>query len=335
MPCCMGLCAFVLPFRSQVGFMMSPDLWKHLALPFVVCMVGTLAALYLLYEYVEQPQQEFMESRGWPEWLCVALSYLLIPIEVAVCNLVLFALFFGKVTTQIQEAVLEARGVDRKLVELCGVDVLNDGGFFTGLCNNIVFLFLQLLCMVATFQWHAIPGIGQIMWVACSGWVRPWELLAEKLPLIGYRHCGSQTCHVITHIFSYVSFGFVAFMLELCPFINLFTIPGNAYASALLFEGFVDEGRVGPDCLPVSNNNNNKPNNNGNYLPVLNKHGNDKFALLDQQQCSVKKGSSRNLKGAHQMAADPSLSNQLSRSNTSKTVSSGSSLFSAAISVFS
>jgi len=306
----MGLCAWWLPVQGQFGFLMSPDLWKHLALPFVVCMVGTLAALYLLYEYAELPQQEFMEAQGWPEWLCVGLSYLLIPIEAAVCNLVLFAMLFGQVTSQIQEAVLEARGVDRKLEELCGVDVLSDEGFFTGLCNNMVFLVLQLICMVATFYWHTIPGIGQVLWVAGSGWVRPWELLAEKLPLIGYRHCGSQTCHVISHIFSYATFGFTAFMLELIPFVNFFTSCGNAYASALLFEGFVDEGRVGPDYLPASNNN--KPSNNlndlGNYL---NKAGNNKKGML-------KKGSSTSLKGAQQMARQPS--NQLSRGNTSKSV---------------
>lgn len=331
---CMGLCAWFLPFQGQLGFLMSPDLWKHLALPFVVCMVGTLAALYLLYEYVEWPQQEFMEARGWPDWLCVALSYMLIPIEAAVLNLVLFALLFGQVTNQIQEAVLEARGVDRKLVELCGVDVLTDGGFFTGLCNNMVFLFLQLFCMVATFQLHAVPGLGQILWVALSGWVRPWELVAEKLPLIGYRHCGSQTCHLITHFFSYVTFGFVAFMLELCPFVNFFTIAGNAYASALLFEGFVDEGRIGPDYLPASNNKPNNWNNLDNYLPVSNKAGNNKKGVPRKHgNEELPKSNSRNLKGARQMAREPS--NQLSRSNTSKSASSGSSLFSAAFSVFS
>mmetsp|Transcript_114693 Transcript_114693/g.222755 ORF Transcript_114693/g.222755 Transcript_114693/m.222755 type:complete len:465 (+) Transcript_114693:110-1504(+) len=261
---CMGLCACFLPIQGQLGFLMSPGLWGLLALPFVACIAVTLTAFYLLTEYAEGPQEKMMEELGWPDWLCVALSYLLIPIEAAMCSLVLFALLFGQVTNQIQEAVLEARGVDRKLIDLCGVDVLTDAGFFTGLCNNILFLLLSLFCMVATFHLHTMPGLGQVLWVASCGWVRPWELVAEKLPLIGYRHCGSQTCHVIRHCFSYVSFGFVAFMLELCPLVNFFTIAGNAYASALLFEGFVDEGYIGPDYLPASNSNNNNNTRGGN-----------------------------------------------------------------------
>lgn len=228
-----------------------------MALPFAITIVGTVASLILLYEYAEAPQQAFLEKRGWPEGLCVFLGYLLIPVEAAMINLVVFALLFGKVTSTIQESVLRAHGVEVKLMQLYGVDTLSDGSMLTGLINNLIFLVLQLTLLVATLQFHAIPGLGQVLWVACSGWVRPWELVAELLPLIGYRHCGSQVSHVIWHMFSYVTFGFVAFTLELCPFVNLFFIAGNAYGSALLFEGFVDEGKVGPDYLRVSSSNNN------------------------------------------------------------------------------
>merc|ERR1712232_1232363 len=114
------------------------------------------------------------------------------------------------------------RGVKQKLRELYGIDDIADAGFATGVCNNCFFVVLQLAITVTTFEMQVVPGLGQLAWVMLSGWVRPWEMLAELMPTIGYRSTWSQFCHILGHPFSYVGFGAVAFVLECLPFVNIF-----------------------------------------------------------------------------------------------------------------
>merc|ERR1712194_257795 len=59
---------------------------------------------------------------------------------------------------------------------------------------------------------------------------------------------------MLAHPLSYIGFGCTAFVICLTPFANVLFAGGIAYGAALLFEGFVDEGSMGPDGLPVPTN---------------------------------------------------------------------------------
>jgi len=223
--------------------------------PFIVAVVCTVAALYMLWEYVEVPQKLLLESWGLPDAASVVLSVVLVPAEAALLNVVLFQLLFSKVPDAIMKAVLAERNVGKKLLQQYGVQEIVSAGILSNTVDAIFFLVLQAAVMISAAPLHAVAGLGQVCWVASCGWVRTWDLLADTLPLIGFRSTWAQSWHVVQHIPSYVGFGTVAFTLELVPFANILFIGGNAYGAALLFESFVDRGEQGPDPLPVPSNN--------------------------------------------------------------------------------
>mmetsp|Transcript_1263 Transcript_1263/g.3000 ORF Transcript_1263/g.3000 Transcript_1263/m.3000 type:complete len:311 (-) Transcript_1263:9-941(-) len=250
-------CPCLLPIWGMLMFTISPKLWVHMALPFLVAIVGTLAALYLLWEYVEKPQMLALEKLALPASASLVLSVVLIPVEAALINLVLFHLLFGQVAGKITATVLKDRGAEKKLRDWYGVQELSDTGAgpLDGICSSAFFVVLQLILMIATSPMHVVAGPGQVAWIAVNGWVRTWDLVAEQLPVIGFRFKSSQFSHVLRRAFSYVAFGAVAFAFELLPFANIFLVGGNAYGAALLYEGFLDSRDQGPDGLPLPTNN--------------------------------------------------------------------------------
>jgi len=65
---CMGLCACFLPMQGQFGFLMSPHLWQHVALPFAVCLTDrrlTAAKTGLLLDLKDRVRAN-NEHNVWP-----------------------------------------------------------------------------------------------------------------------------------------------------------------------------------------------------------------------------------------------------------------------------
>jgi len=248
----MGVQAFLLPIRGQCGFLLRPSLWRHVVAPFLVTSTFTLVALWVLFAFAYWPQVLKLVSFGVEQAMAEMLVMILTFIECSFLSLFLFMLLFGAVTGQIMISVLEERGVDEKLWTKFGVE-LKDNTVLGDACDKVAFQMFRLPLMVLTGPLMAIPVIGPVLWQLVNGCMYTWELVTNLLPFIGFESFGKQFVgHIFQNVGTYSSFGFVALLLEMVPFLNILFVFGNAVGAALLFETFVDEApphrllKVGP-----------------------------------------------------------------------------------------
>merc|ERR1712228_665818 len=107
---------------------------------------------------------------------------------------------------------------------------------------GVAFQIIRLPLMILTGPLIGIPTVGPLLWQLANGWIYTWELVTNLLPFIGFQSFSDQFVgHALHNVGSYSSFGFVALLLEMIPFLNVFFVFGNAVGAALLFEQFVDQ----------------------------------------------------------------------------------------------
>lgn len=230
---------------------MRPDLLKKMLVPMLVMTVITVALLIILPIFAHAPQVKLMEARGWNPTMCHILGVIIIPAEVGLGSYITFTMAFGMVTSEIKQAAIVARGVDKKILERYNLEELPTTTKIQDMATNVQFMIMQIIVMICTFPMNVAPGIGQGFWILWNGWLVTWEGQADLLPMIRYGSKLSQIKHMFCHLVSYFGFGFVAFAICLIPLANIAWAGGIAYGHGLLFEAFVDYGDDGPDPLPV------------------------------------------------------------------------------------
>mmetsp|Transcript_21175 Transcript_21175/g.49222 ORF Transcript_21175/g.49222 Transcript_21175/m.49222 type:complete len:286 (-) Transcript_21175:113-970(-) len=248
----MGFCACVLPIWGTFIFVLNPNLWKPLIWPFIVVLGITIAAFVLIPMYGLKPQQDYLHQKfdeyNVDQRVVDVISYLLVPLEAGLISCIIFLWLFGSVKAGIINQVLKDRGVHDKLMQRNDWQEMptDAGGPSSGLL-----MFLQAILMVGTLPINFWPLVGQVLYFYINGWMSVWQDVSSFLPLIGYSAVGTQLKHVLCHPISYSCFGFVSFASSVIPFANIVLCGPMACGVALLFEGFVGEGRDGPDPLPV------------------------------------------------------------------------------------
>lgn len=229
-----------LPIVGAAKFLVRPYLWPQLIIPYLVSLVATILFLLLLFGFALHPQVQFLDQLGTPSWASYAIGIVLVLLETGILTLWIFVVLFGNVQYVITRRALEELGVIDRISANHNIRVLKELPCAMSAVHSCQFFMGRVPLMLLTLPLHSVPVIGQCAWQLCNGWLHAWELLSEFLPLVNLRSCGEQAGHVRQHFCTYASFGFLAMLFEMIPFVNIIFIAGNAYGAALLFESLYD-----------------------------------------------------------------------------------------------
>lgn len=233
--------SWTLPLFGAGYFVVRPRLWIKAICPILVSLVATVVSLVLLFTFALQPQERFLEQDlGWPVWLSWPAAVLMVLAEVAILNIIVLLVLFAGVQSQIIRIVLEERGVLEKVRRERGLDALPEANCCRDMGHGLLFILARLPLMLLTLPLHAVPVLGQIVWVCLNGWLYTWELEAEVMVMFeDFHRCNEQCNYVRKRFCSFFGFGAVAMSLELVPFVGPWIFfASNACGAALLAEIF-------------------------------------------------------------------------------------------------
>lgn len=248
--------AVVLPLWGSLGFVLSPRLWKHAVFPMLVTLPLTILILTLLFMYAFGPQEEYLNSHGWPSWLSRSTAVVAVLIEDGLVSLFIFTVFFTFVATNITSDVLIEKGVVARLQQdhavdeenyfvhrMHGVAGMQDLGCMRSIRNALCFLALRLPLWLLSLPFIlAFPLVAP--WVVLplfDGWAYTWSLLTDFLAMIHISNCKSQARYVREHMLPIALFGFTAMFFQLVPGLGVLFLFGAPYGVALLFERFLED----------------------------------------------------------------------------------------------
>lgn len=259
-----NFCPCITPVWGALIFLMRPSMWKFMVGPLLISLVLTIGVLVVLYipavEDWEVTQLESLSEEYEPslfgknfteifnednrESVKVGLK-VAAPFEAALAAYIGFQALFSKVFGKIAMLCLKDRPAYTDFLEKHNLNHNDepDGGPWGCACGTIV----SLGVLASTLYLNFFPVVGQVLFALANGWLYTWQNIGDLLTIIGYKSFGSQFKHMLCHLYSYTLFGAICFSITIIPLLGMVCTGGFACAAALLLEGYLVEGTLGPE----------------------------------------------------------------------------------------
>lgn len=217
--------AWEYPFKGMAHFISHPGLWIYAVCPLVCMFFAIIFATGLVLSRADA-QYEFLHNYwGCQSWLCTyvaagLVAALLCLVEVAIVTVaflqISLAIIFEKVFIQ----TMKNQGVWQ-----------GDNASFS--CSDEIFwAVVQLVFGLCTFWMNFIPVLGTILYAACNGALVAWEYHEFYFNMCGIGK-REQRHEIWAHKDDYLSFGLVANLLLLVPFIGPLTFVTSVCGAAV------------------------------------------------------------------------------------------------------
>ncbi|KAI7871528.1 hypothetical protein BDF14DRAFT_1697472, partial [Spinellus fusiger] len=229
---------YTYPIAGALYFLSHPKLWVKMICPFFLTLVFGLLSLVLSFVFLLPLQAHALVQVHCPVWLAWLVSVVLVLLESAILDVIVFAILMPFFQDALFDATLLSRGMDRMFLHRVPVGgmLLCCRGISSGLFLVWFLLLSQasgVVILIVTAPLHLIPVAGTVVACYINGWVASWgHRIHYDLEFRGFGVTASR-CYAWHHRSAYCSFGMVAVALELVPFFNLIFMWTNVCAMAL------------------------------------------------------------------------------------------------------
>ncbi|KAJ9055163.1 hypothetical protein DSO57_1007075 [Entomophthora muscae] len=215
------------PLEGIKFFLFHPSLWKKCFCGLVIMVIVALGSL-VGFSFLISPTSNLLKNHGWPGWLAIIMCILFMIVESALFTIIFSLIFLPILQDQIFAHTIKLKGYKESIL-----DRPAQGMGWKIFIGSIAYALIQVLTMLLTIPLHLIPVFGTITYCYVNGLVFAWGLrLSDLMPFRGLSFTQTRH-HVLKNKWEYMSFGSVAFALEMIPFLNWIFIFTNVVGAAL------------------------------------------------------------------------------------------------------
>ncbi|KAI9359437.1 hypothetical protein BD770DRAFT_386052 [Pilaira anomala] len=230
------MASFAFPLRGVYFLLSHPkQLWLKTLSPILLTIIFSFFSIGFSLRYLLPNQVEKLLEWNWPHWMSWAISIVSVILESAILNLLFFAFLVGFFQDMIFDATLTARGHADLLDDTDDINkiVLWWRGVRSSLLVNILLILVKIILIVVTAPLQLVPIAGTALACYISGWPTGWsQHLHYDMEIKGLT-VGASYKAAAKNKWHYISFGSVAFGLELIPIFNIFFMWSNIVGAAL------------------------------------------------------------------------------------------------------
>ncbi|GAA5812368.1 hypothetical protein MFLAVUS_005820 [Mucor flavus] len=226
----------VYPLKGVYFFVTHPKaLWLKTLSPIILTIIFSIFSIgFSIRVLFPHLVEKFLEW-NWPHWMSRGISAVAIILESAILNLIFFAFLVGFFQDMIFDATIKARGLGDLLDDTKDISklILWWRGVRSSVLVNWILIMIKILLIVVTAPLQLIPIVGTVLACCISGWPTAWsQHLHYDMEIKGLTVGGSYKS-AAKNKWRYVSFGSVAFGLELIPLFNIVFMWTNIVGAAL------------------------------------------------------------------------------------------------------
>ncbi|KAG2202983.1 hypothetical protein INT47_013199 [Mucor saturninus] len=228
--------SFLFPLKGLYFFLTHPkELWLKTLGPVFLTLVFSVFSIGFSIKVLLPTQVEKLLEWHWPHWMSWFVSVISVVLESAILNLLFFAFLVGFFQDMIFDATIKAKGLGHLLDDTDDIPklVLWWRGLRSSLLVNWVLIMVKILLIVVTAPLQLVPIAGTALACYISGWPTAWsQHLHYDMEIKGLK-VGESYKYAAKNKWHYISFGSLAFGLELIPVFNIFFMWTNIVGAAL------------------------------------------------------------------------------------------------------
>ncbi|RKP38233.1 hypothetical protein BJ085DRAFT_2439, partial [Dimargaris cristalligena] len=221
---------WTFPFQGMLFFLTHPSLWCRCLYGLLVMLIIAIASL-VGFSFLIGPTAHALIRAHCPAGLAWTVAVILMLIESALAVVILGLILMPLLQDLLFDDVLRLRGLEHALLKPAELHLRNtimraaSAGLLFGLC--------QVLILILTIPIHAIVIVGSIIVLAINGYMLSWGYMIHYLVEIRGMSFHQTRHWVYLNRSSYISFGSVAFALEMIPLFNVLFMFTNAIGAGL------------------------------------------------------------------------------------------------------
>ncbi|KAJ1955891.1 hypothetical protein IWQ62_005426 [Dispira parvispora] len=219
------------PLRGILFFLTHPSLWYRCICGLFIMLLISIASL-VGFSFAISPTAHALVRANCPEGLAWVVAVILMLIESALAVIIMGLILMPFLQDALFDQVLRLRGLEQAILK----PAEQHNMLFRAIGAGILFGLFQVLVLLLTLPVHAIVIVGSILVVMINGIILAWGYMLHYLIELRGMSFGQSRHWVSLNRKSYMSFGTVAFLLELIPLFNIMFMFTNAVGAALWAE---------------------------------------------------------------------------------------------------
>ncbi|KAJ1656917.1 hypothetical protein IWQ61_003598 [Dispira simplex] len=185
------------------------------------------------FSFVISPTAHALIRANCPEGLAWVVAVILMLIESALAVIIMGLVLMPFLQDSLFDQVLRLRGLEQAILKPAEQQ---RNVIFRAIGAGILFGLFQVLVLLLTIPVHALVIVGTVLVVIINGVILAWGYMLHYLIELRGMSFGQSRRWVLLNRKSYMSFGTVAFLLELIPLFNIIFMFTNAVGAALWAE---------------------------------------------------------------------------------------------------